>query len=220
MSKFVYRPMKEQDGRMDVLSTDHCCSNAVVQDGFWQFLFCSRCEQLRSKWETYFSNKLNRGELKGSTNPYRITGLDYDKFKLFLLSTLFAASISDHPFFRKIKLQASSEETLRQMLLTQDPGHPHEFGCTIVAIQIEEGQDEEIVFSPFTVQSNGCSIHIFIFSGFWLTFVEGGNVAQSLAGTFLKRGGSILIHKRKLTEVQFLMNAITDLDRQGKLEPD
>ena len=222
MSKFIYEAMKKEEGRIHVFSTDASRGNAIIQDGFKQFLFCNECEQLRSRWETYFSNKLNGGELRGNTNPYKVIGLDYDKFKLFLLSTLFVASISDHPFFENIRLESSSEETLRQMLLTQNPGEPHEFGCSIFAIEEEQTEDDCMVMNPQTVQDKGCSIHRFVFSGFLFAFIEHAErgITRDLMDTFLTKEGTVLIRKRRLTELRFIMNALGNLDRQGKLELD
>lgn len=56
---------------------------------------------------------------------------DYARYKLFLLSMLWRASISSRPFFSKVKLSHSAEEELRTMINNGEPGEPEEYPCFI-----------------------------------------------------------------------------------------
>lgn len=219
LSKFIFKPMKKEGG-IEVLSTDPHQKNIPVQDGFKQYLFCRECEGRRNKWETYFSHKLHRGKFKGQTYPLTVTGLDYNKVKLFLMSTLFAASVSDHPYLSRIELDSSAEETLRRMLFAEDPGEPHDFGCRVIAIEEGQNGQVDIVTNPVSFVHAGATIHHLVFSGFLFQFVEHAEygIGQDLVERFLTMEGTIIIQKMKLSELQVIMRPINKLFRQGKLD--
>lgn len=56
---------------------------------------------------------------------------DYKRFKLFLLSMLWRASISSRPFFQQVRLGQKVQEDLRKMILEGKPGEPDEYACFI-----------------------------------------------------------------------------------------
>lgn len=74
-----------------------------------------------------FERMDNRDVVVREGDPY----YDYSKYKLFLLSLLWRASISSRPLFNQIKLPADIEEDLRSRLLNNDPGEPDVYPCFI-----------------------------------------------------------------------------------------
>ena len=56
---------------------------------------------------------------------------DYRKYKLFLLSLLWRASITSRPFFQQVKLSPETEEDLRRMILVGDPGEPEKYASFV-----------------------------------------------------------------------------------------
>jgi len=64
----------------------------------------------------------------------KISGVEYKRFKLFLLSLLWRASISTRPFFELVKLELLQEEKLRKMLYEGDPGEQNEYPCVICIV--------------------------------------------------------------------------------------
>lgn len=94
------------------------------QDGFFDFLFCKRCEGFCSKeYEDPFAKQW---PAMAPTSPWTpgqrlVLKVDYKRFKLFHLLNLYRASVCTRPEFRHIKL-VLDEEPIRQMLLTGDPG--------------------------------------------------------------------------------------------------
>ncbi len=222
LSKFIYKLLKEPEGKMYVLSEDPSQKNRTRQDGVKEYLLCGECEDKREKWETYFSNKWHRGELFGKSNPYRIEGLDYCKFKLFLMSALFMASVSRDPLFEGIELTPSSFEKLRQMVDAGDPGQPDEYGCSIM--MLEDGEKELdpkiLIGNAVTIKKNGFRMHRFLFGGFFLGFIEpeGMNIGQGVRKAYITKEGNILIRKKKIRDLGYLMNTFWNLKGQGKLD--
>ncbi len=222
LSKFIYKLLKEPEGKMYVLSEDPSQKNRTIQDGVKEYLLCGECEAKRSKWETYFSKKSHRGELFGKSDPYRIEGLDYSRFKLFLMSTLFMANVSYHPLFERIKLTPSSFEKLRQMVDAGDPGEPDEYGCSIMMLEDEEQEinPKILIGNAVTIKENGFRIHRFLFGGFFLGFIEpeGMNIGQDVRKAYITKEGSILIRKKRIQDLRHLMNTFRNLKKQGKLD--
>ncbi|HEU0080827.1 MAG TPA: hypothetical protein VFQ72_02290 [Candidatus Paceibacterota bacterium] len=78
---------------------------------------------------------------------------DYSRFKLFLLSVLWRASISSRPFFQKLKLPSAIEEDLRQRILTGSPGQPDEYPCFIHLPPLITQPDGRRGFETFYMQT-------------------------------------------------------------------
>ena len=220
LSKFIYKPFKRVNGKMYVLVDDPSREIRQIQDGIKQYLLCGDCEARRSKWETYFSNKWHRGELFGQSDPYTINGLNYPNFKLFLMSLLFMASVSDDPLFEDIRLIPSSFEKLRHMVNAGDPGETYVFGCSVRMLDEEDIDLKMLVGKAETIKVNGVPIHRFLFGGFSLAFIdpEGRHIGADVRQTFITKEGSILVRKKKLHEIDYLMSTIKNLNQQGKLD--
>jgi hypothetical protein len=220
LSKFFYKPLKTTDGKIDALTDDSSRKIRVLQDGIKEYLLCSACESKRSKWETYFSNKWHRGELFGKSNPYKIEGLDYSKFKLFLMSLLFMASISNDPLFADIKLSPTRIEKLRQMVNAMDAGEVDEYGCSIRLLEDDDVDPKMLIGKAETLDVNGVPVHRFLFGGFSLAFIdsEGINIGEDVKSTYIKKSGSVLIRRKKLSELGYIMNTLKNLNDQGKLD--
>lgn len=82
--------------------------------------------QLNKNNTIFFENRQNQGGVKTTY----CKGVDYTKFKLFLLSFLWKASISQRNFFQKINL-GPYQEDIRKMILKNDPKNEMDFPCCI-----------------------------------------------------------------------------------------
>lgn len=220
LSRFIYKPLKKLEGKMYVLSEAPSQKSRPIQDGVKDYLLCGECEAQRNKGETYFSNKWHRGELFGQNNPYIIERLDYSKFKLFLMSTLFMAGVSDDPLFEEVKLTPMSFKKLRQMVDAGDPGEPDEYGCSIRMLEAKEIDPRTLIGKAVTIQESGVRIHRFLFGGFSLGFIEseGMDIGQDVKATYITKDGSILIRKKKVQDLEYLMDTFRSLERQEKLD--
>ena len=101
-------------------------------------ILCKECDNkiFNERYEDYahaifFNNNKLKKDLRPIFNGpfivdgkqyYRIVNLDYARIKLFFLSMIWRASISDREVFTNVKLGSKEEEALRKMLLLNDPG--------------------------------------------------------------------------------------------------
>lgn len=105
------------------------------QKGLRERLLCEDCEKRLNIFETYSAPIIR--QMQQSTipkmvdNPTIISGVDYGKFKLFLMSLLWRTGIASDEMWEQVKL-GPHQEKLRKMLLAADPGKPHQYGCIVV----------------------------------------------------------------------------------------
>ena len=76
---------------------------------------------------------------------------DYAKLKLFVLSVLWRASVSSHPFYAKIDL-GPHETRARNLFLTKDPGSPDDFAVTLAHFEEKVGL---VPFCPYQEKYEG-----------------------------------------------------------------
>jgi hypothetical protein len=92
--------------------------------GHSEYLLCRVCEKLFSAWETCAANWFyNWDPVVAEEIPGLILykELRYEEFRLYCLSVLWRMSISSLPYYKRVDVGASAEETLRKALLEGDP---------------------------------------------------------------------------------------------------
>lgn len=90
-----------------------------------------------------------------------ITGIDYKKLKLFMLSLLWRASVSSRPFFAQVQL-GRYEEEIRRMLLNGVPGEQMMFP-TMVNVIVGQNHfvSKQIISSPTKFRDGHCIAYQF-----------------------------------------------------------
>jgi hypothetical protein len=107
------------------------------QDGFKEYLLCGNCEERFGNFESYAKEMLFSATSPIVIRPsghYVWTGLGYKRMKLFCMSILWRMGVSADPFYNFVEL-GSEEETLRQMLLSDEPGEEWQYGCMIALLR-------------------------------------------------------------------------------------
>lgn len=149
-----------------------------------QNILCAECDNVRiGQFEDYARKVLYGGKLAvpesptfiNQVNPHGMKytycqNINYKKFKLFLLSILWRASISKREFFSSVKLESYEEEILRQMIINEDPKEPDDFPCVMVALRNDEPMALEIIVEPIKTKTKACIICKFLISGVMYAF--------------------------------------------------
>jgi len=135
-------------------------------------ILCSTCDnKIFGALETYDSQALYGGiditienGAINSSKYIRVKGLDYSKFKLFLLSVLWRASISSLPVFQNVNL-GKHEQILRDKLLKGDPGKSEEYPCAIFTYLHHDNDYHQIIAEPKCSSIDEQQICIFLIGG-------------------------------------------------------
>lgn len=109
-----------------------------LQDIYCEELLCAKCEGHFQKWEDYAARCFKRGMFDTQLKPrqyYRLTGIEYKRFKLFLLSLLWRMNVASNRDFDVIKISPDDVSHLRTMLLHSDAGNAYEYPCGAVVLQ-------------------------------------------------------------------------------------
>lgn len=191
--KQVYDPAPK---RFYVVSSDADIRTRPRQSGEWEWLLCKDCEARLNRWETYvawlFGQKAPLLEPHGSRLVAR--GVDYSSFKLFQLSVLWRAAVSSRPFFADVELPPEDCERLRQMILTDDPGEPEEYGCWLLICYPFRKVLQKMMLSPDIFERDGHVIGRFLFGGLmWNYHITPPPQVISDESVFITKGGVLPI---------------------------
>ena len=159
------------------------------QSGIYDsYIFCADCDnKIINNYEKYACLSIYGEDLKkelcpdcvvyGETNPDLTicSNIDYKKFKLFLLSILFRASISKNKFFDGIKLSKENTEILRTMIYDGKPGNFNDFPFIMATFATSE-ISPDIFINPIKSIQDGNIKFTFIFAGMSYVFYEGLNI--------------------------------------------
>ncbi|WP_374950140.1 hypothetical protein [Mucilaginibacter sp.] len=143
---FMYKGMYDDKGRLYVINSSEPAKHRTVQSGSYeQHIFCSDCDNVRiGQLERYASNNLYRKpyleenaafkqiSVPGGIQVIHCEDLNYNQFKLFLLSLLWRASISTEAVFENFKLGEDEEEFLRASIYEKAVVDEMAFPCVLL----------------------------------------------------------------------------------------
>ena len=173
-------------------------------------MLCEICEQKFSVWERYASEQFFNKPLptpvsQGYSKAIILTGLDYQKLKLFLLSILWRAGVAIHDFYKHVQLGHRHEERIRQMLQAENPGLAEEYACFICTLNLDGAKFRDFFVepTPTRIQSHRC--YRFVFSGFvFYYYVTSHQLPESTHRLSLQPNGKLIIAETELAEHPFL----------------
>ncbi len=212
LSEYEYKPLYDEKHRFYRISSKKI-KPGILQKGLREKLLCNECENLRSESERYTSLVINGG-IKLGYEPFsggvKITGVDYNKFKLHQLFVLWIASISTLPEFSSIKLHEAIEEQLRLKLLYGDPGHPNEYACIVCAlISKNKGPIRQIILPPSLIEKGGVQWARFIIGGLLSTYCMSANLHTDIPDDlFINREGDLNVYYLHPSDVNFLTETL------------
>ena len=101
------------------------------------------------------------------------TNLSYTKYKLFLLSILWRASISSKSFFKRINI-GEHEEVIRKMIFENDPKTYDWYPIFVTTSAMDEEFTSDIILEPSQVtDKDGMVTCYFVIGGFISIFKLG-----------------------------------------------
>lgn len=217
--EFLYQPLYDGRHRFHVVERDRQGS-AFKQKGLRERLLCQQCEQRFSVYEKYAAEAMT-GRLghryRLSNGRIVIGNIEYARFKLFQLSVLWRGSVSSLEFFKLVHL-GPLETRLRAMLLEENPGEPHEFGCAVVFAR-DGGEDvSDTMFNPEPLRWCGRRMVKFFFAGSaWLFHCDRRIAPDYLQRLFLQTDGTLCGLAADLTDAAPYGPSIRRIARRLKL---
>jgi len=95
---------------------------------------------------------------------------DYKKVKLFFLSILWRMTISTRPMFAQVVLPGNYEESLRKLLLDNNPGRINDFPIYGFTYLNDRTMPKDIIGQPFRAEVKGYCVIRMLIGGIFLLF--------------------------------------------------
>lgn len=174
--EFMYKDLFDSKHRIhEVLFKPEKQLNSQTRQsgGYDKNILCGNCDnKILGSLERYASLVLYGGiELtieitsdKNKSTYISVKGIDYQKFKLFLLSVLWRASISNLPIFQNVAL-GDHEPIIRDKILKNNPGSSIEYPCAIFTHLHHHNMPHQIISEPGCLINGEQQIYAFLISG-------------------------------------------------------
>ncbi|WPV01916.1 hypothetical protein SNE26_09035 [Mucilaginibacter sp. cycad4] len=201
------------------LSDEEKSFSKIQQKGIREYLLCTECEGLLSKYENYAAetiyakNKGNKAYIVNQSETinqdgflYEYAGFSYPDFKIFLMSLLWRLIISDS--FQTPDVAPEIAEKLRAAILSQNPLEYDDFGCLLQVIKYKKGEIMgNFILQPFLTKNAKSDIINILIDGFMYSFyLNSKSISESQKEVFLKEDGKmqivgrIIFHDKGLLE--------------------
>jgi hypothetical protein len=204
--EFMHVGMYDDKHRFFGLSSTPERPVRFFQKGLREQLLCDDCEQQFSYYEHYASRVFYGKEVQ--VQPVEIgmllSGLDYPRLKLFLLSLLWRFSVTKLEHLKGAQLGPHAER-LRQMLIDEDPGRQLVYPCMITAVVHDRKHVSDLIVPPMTTHVDRQHVWNLVVAGFLMSFFVGkGSPPETLNPLFLQEGGTLVVPIRELRDIDFL----------------
>lgn len=214
--EFFYKPMYDATRKILLVSSDPKQNDRTRQKGFYEKLLCLRCEGLLAVYEKYFSEVLTGGVeigIKAEGKSIELSGLDYPKIKLLLLSVIWRMSVSHNSFFSDVDL-GPHEEKIRIMLLGQHPGDAHEYPVMAV-IPVHEGKFfGEFLAKPDVARLPPIRVYRVVMGGIlFMFFIPGKDLPQHILPFSPSPNGTWVLFRESIKNIDFLREFVGEVGR-------
>jgi hypothetical protein len=192
--EFLYKPVYEEKHRTRLFRYGDT-RDKLIQKGLRERLLCSDCEQHIQEFEDYFA----RYWYQTRPIPERITndelllrGIDYRRFKLFVLSVVWRASVSRLPELSSTGL-GPHEVPIRRMILEGDPGTRDDYPIYAGLIIDPETQGlwDQVIMVPLRIRVGPHWACRSVFGGASWTVLTSSHQTLPLHGHFLTETGEL-----------------------------
>lgn len=212
--EFLYRPLYDDKHQFHEFSSEPRRLHRSRQKGIYGRLLCAECDNRLSKYERYaslvFAGRIPiQKEKTGAL--VRVTGLDYKQFRLFGLSILWRAGVSNERMFSEVRLGAH-EEVLRKIILRGEPPLPSKYGFFLSPLVHEGKSVVDLIVKPTPSRLLEHRCYRFVFGGIIWTYVVSGHAApEAFRKFFLKENGEMTMSIWRVEDVPFVMRAVASL---------
>ncbi|MDD4531245.1 MAG: hypothetical protein PHH21_00885 [Candidatus Pacebacteria bacterium] len=201
----MYRELFDENHSLVSFKTLTPKSEQFVFSGeFEGNILCEKCDnELIAGLENYASKVLYGGNIPAKVQNFikpdglefsQVEGIDYSKFKLFLLSILWRASISSRPFFSNVSL-GPYEEKIRQMILNNNPRLPGDFPCVMISYR-KRNFPNKLIMEPKRTRINEKNGYHFLIGGISYIFkiIEDDKTDWLLESVINEKGEFKVLH--------------------------
>lgn len=230
--KFMFKGMKdEKKAFFEItynLDTAESKKQKKQKEDFDRNILCADCDnRIIGGYEDYAKKSMYGENLdpkiapvcKNYINPgdgieYSVCkNIDYGKFKLFLLSLLWRASITTRPLFGEVSLGKTHEERLRKMIYENIIPSEHEYPIMMTSFMRTEHNLRNLIGQPKRIKMmGGLNGYVFLIDSVQFLFAVTSPehaIPEYLKQFTIKESGEIFVaHLPNGQELKFLKNIL------------
>ena len=214
--EFQYKPIYDEKHRALVISSDPKERERFVQKGMREKLLCKQCENRFSRWEDYACRVLFGDKAKVLSRTKKVLnleGIDYPKFKLFLLSLLWRMSVAKGDFWKEVSL-GTLEEKLRLCLLSEDPLSSDDYPCLLVPILLDGTFETGWLCPPDRLRVPGHRVYRIIINGVVFCFFASTHVTRLKFGRYaVNEQGYLRLSIDEARQMSYVADMISAMGR-------
>ena len=173
LPEFFFKSMYDHKHRMASISSNPNIPIRTHQKGHREKLLCDACEQKLSLLESTAKNQIFdriwNHQAKNSRDELMLVQLSYPQVRLFFISILWRMGVSSLSLYSKVKLGVH-EEILRQMLLSDNPGLPDQYGCIVMFVFQESSTKPHYLVRASPSKVEGQTLYRLMCAGMVLSF--------------------------------------------------
>jgi len=224
--EFMYKPLYNEHHKIHLFEYPKVSPPKLISKGYYEKnILCQECDNvIIGKLETYASKVLQSGKNEKNKpltawnykthqgmRVAHIEGIDYTKFKLFLLSILWRASISKHRYFEGIFL-GDHEEIIRKAILTNDPLDEDLYQVCIIACNEDVLMTRELILNPKQTKGDEPYISFYITGAFYLFSISRNPIFNLFKVGHLKISNEIEIPFFDLNSVKQYIKSVWNMN--------
>lgn len=218
---FIYKGVFDSTQRTILASLTGKENHRYYQTGFFdKYVLCQHCDNVTlGRLERYASSVMPsfapskqmvvaHEKENDQMTTMHISGIDYSNIKLFVLSLLWRAHLSNNKFFNRVSLP-SHENVLKKMILENDPGPDDLYEMAIIRIEKPNGEIIAMIPTPEVYEDWKLDVAIIIISGLIFCVALSTDSNFKLFPEFsLKSSNQIRIPKLKGSAARSFMTAL------------
>jgi len=224
---FMYQGLFDQAHSLYKINLENFKQTKKLYNGEYEpNLLCADCDNnIIGGYENYasvvlYGDRLSRGEnifFENRKNVHGVIftycqGIDYLKFKLFLLSILWRASISTRKFFENVNL-GPYEDKIRAMILNGNPGEPLDFPCFLSTYKNLQDLPDEVIGQPKKYRTENILGYTFFIGGFvYIYLISKIKKPDWLSEVAIKKNNEMSIAHMNREQAKNLINHFAQID--------
>lgn len=204
------RKVQKEDYDSNILCED--CDNRILGSNLENYakttMYGSNIDPKIAPQCTNFKNPIDGSEQSICKN------IDYAKFKLFLLSLLWRASITSRPKFKEVNLGEKHEEKIRHMIYENEVPSELEYPIIITSFMRTDHELRNFIGQPKRIKMKG-GLNGYAFLIDSVQFIFAVNSPDHIIPEYIKRmtikesGEMIIAHLPNGKELDFLRMVLT-----------
>ena len=191
---FMYKGLFDENHFIAPIDLIEFKRRKLLPDGFYDSnILCENCDnKILGKLESYASIVIWGGKSKPDYYPkyegkinqlnqkfLHVTNLDYTKFKLFLLSIIWRASISKHKIFNSVSL-GEHEESIRKMIIENNPSSKDDYPVGMFILTQNNRGPTKMIANPIPNKKDKSLIYNFLINGLVINYKIEGQADKEL----------------------------------------